>query len=302
MTPIVAGSAAGLGVTMVIAQILPKPPPELRSAVARLNTPLMETGSVRDEDRRRNQDAKRDSILPDSWLRWLTGSGLLRAASTDLALLGRNAENHALAKITAGVAGLLFVPILTLAAAVAGLKLPLAVPVGLSIIVGVFCFFGPDIEVKTESTKARTVFHKVLHGYLVNIAMERRANRGILQALEEAASVGDSWVLARIRTTLIAAQMSNTTPWLALEELGAEIGVMHLVETAQTMRSASEEGTAVFSRLIAQADSLGDAVLSEERAIANARSERLVIPVSALAIVILAIMMYPLMARLKYGM
>jgi len=74
---------------------------------------------------------------------------------------------------------------------------------------------------------------------------------------------------------------------------------MHLVEAAQTLRSASEEGTAVFTRLVAQADSLGDTVLSEERSLANARSERLVFPVSGLTVIILAIMMYPLLARLS---
>jgi hypothetical protein len=54
----------------------------------------------------------------------------------------------------------------------------------------------------------------------------------------------------------------------------------------------------VFTRLIAQANSLGDAILAEERAAANVKSERLIIPVSALTVVILAILMYPLLARL----
>jgi hypothetical protein len=232
-------------------------------------------------------------------LQWISRSGLVRATPEDLAVLGRTHELHVAKKITAGLVGTLMVPTLVAILALAKIAVPIALPVGVTLLLGVVCFFGPDMEARKKAADARVVFDKILHGYLVNVALERRANRGIVQALEEAASVGDSWVLARIRATLLAAQMSNQTPWQALEELGASLGVMHLVEAAQTLRSASEEGTAVFARLVAQADSLGDAVLSEERALANARSERLVFPVSALTIVILAIMMYPLLARLS---
>jgi hypothetical protein len=216
----------------------------------------------------------------------------------DLAILGRSQDVHVAKKISAGIAGLVIVPLLMAVAFAAGYGIPVAIPVGLTLLVGVIAFFGPDVEARKKASEARSVFDKVLHGYLVNIALERRANLGIVQSLEEAASVGDSWVLQRIRSALLAAQLSNQTPWQALEELGVELGVMHLVEAAQTMRSASEEGTAVFKRLIAQADSLGDAILAEERAVANVRSERLIIPVSALTIVILAILMYPLLVRI----
>ncbi|MBW8806500.1 MAG: hypothetical protein JF587_21995, partial [Catenulisporales bacterium] len=67
---------------------------------------------------------------------------------------------------------------------------------------------------------------------------------------------------------------------------------------AQTLRSASEEGTAVCQRLTAQAESLGDAVLTEERAVANARSERMVVPVTAMGIVIMSMMAYPAVTEL----
>lgn len=297
IVPVTAGVAAGGGLTLMVAQLLPKGPPELKSAVQRLNSPLQES-AVR---RVAGADVieSRESALPRGLLDWVGRSGLVRATPEDLAILGRAHEVHVAKKITAGLAGALIVPTLTALLVVAGVAVPIALPVGATLLIGVLCFFGPDFEARKKAADARVVFHKILHGYLVNVALERRANRGIVQALEEAASVGDSWVLARIRSTLLAAQMSNQTPWQALEELGASLGVMHLVEAAQTMRSASEEGTAVFTRLVAQADSLGDAVLSEERALANARSERLVFPVSALAVVILAIMMYPLLARLS---
>ena len=177
--------------------------------------------------------------------------------------------------------------------------MPVAVPAGLSLIIGALCFFGPDIEARAKATKARAEFNKVLYSYLVNVALERRANLGIVQALSDAASVGDSWVLQRLRSSLLAAQISNIAPWRALEELGTSLGIVHLVEAAQTMRSASEEGTAVFQRLIAQAESLGDAVLAEERAIAVARSERMVVPVTLMGMVVMLMMAYPAFAQLS---
>jgi hypothetical protein len=295
--PVTAGIAAGGGLTLIVAQILPKPPPELRSAVSRLNSPLQEKVTTTTRARDTPMEQQR-SLLPEQWISWFGNTGLVRATPQDLALLGRAQDVHVAKKITAGIAGLVMVPLLTTLMFAAGFGIPIAVPVGVTLNVGVISFFGPDIEARKKATDARAIFNKILHGYLVNVALERRANLGIVQALEEAASVGDSWVLQRIRSTLIAAQMSNQTPWQALEELGATLGVTHLVEAAQTMRSASEEGTAVFTRLIAQANSLGDAILAEERAAANVKSERLIIPVSALTVVILAILMYPLLARL----
>jgi hypothetical protein len=292
VTPIVAGTAAGLGITLVVAQVLPKPPPELRSAVARLNSPLR--ASVSHAAVAEQTGDAHSSPIPDWLLSWFADSGLVRARSQDLAILGKSREQHITAKILTGLLGVLFAPAMMAVAFAAGIRVPIVIPAGLSVILGAICFFGPDAEVKSKAEKARTEFTKILHSYLVSVALERRANRGILQALEEAAAIGDSWVLHRIRSTLLAAQMSNLTPWQALEELGTTLGVVHLAEAAQTMRSASQEGTAVFARLLAQAESLGDAVLAEERAVANERSERMIIPVSAMAIVIIMIMAYPL--------
>lgn len=295
--PIVAGMATGGGVTLVIGQLLPKPPPQLRSAVSRLNSPLQESTTLALTRQEFASEAK-STLIPEALSTWLDSSGLVRASPEDLAILGKTPEQHVAEKISMAVLGFLLPPLAVALFSVAQVHLPIAVPVALSLAFGILSFFGPDIEVRGKAAKQRTVFLKILHSYLVNVALERRANRGIVQALEEAATVGDSWVLQRIRTTLLSAQIANVTPWLALEELGTVLGVMHLVEAAQTMRSASEEGTAVFTRLIAQAESLGDAVLAEERAIANARSERMIIPVSAMGLVIMVMMIYPTFSQM----
>jgi hypothetical protein len=299
VAPIVAGAAAGGGLALVIAQLLPTPPPELRSAVARLNAPLKEATQLLNDPRETAATGEGSALIPESLISWLSGSGLVRATPEDLAILGKTPEQHTTQKIGMGILGFLLAPFMAALGLVANIHLPLAVPAGLSVIFGTLCFFGPDLEVSGKAKKARNDFDKILHGYLVNVALERRANLGIVQALEEAASVGDSWVLHRIRNTLLAAQMSNVTPWQALEELGTVLGVMHLVEAAQTMRSASEEGTAVFQRLIAQADSLGDAVLAEERVIANARSERMIVPVAVMGILVLTVLTYPAVAQIS---
>lgn len=292
VAPIVAGIAAGGGLTLVVGYLLPSPPPELKSAVERLNAPLREVSTL-GVDSRTTVGEKGRSILPEPVLTWLKGSGLVLASPEDLAILGKNATTHSAEKISMGIAGLLLPTLLTMFLIAAKIQVPLAIPAGFAILFGVAAFFGPDLEVRSQAARARMQFEKVLHAYLVNVALERRANLGIVQAMSEAATVGDSWALRRIRAALLASQMSNTTPWQALEELGTELGVRHLVEAAQTLRSASEEGTAVFQRLTAQADSLGDAVLTEERAAANARSERMVVPVTCMGIVIMVMMAYP---------
>ena len=297
VAPIVAGIAGGTGLTLVVANLLPSPPPELRSAVERLNAPLREATPSSAEQRETDAATAR-TILPQSVLTWLQGSGLVVAAPEDLAILGRNATAHSAQKITMGVLGMMLPAMFAVLMTAAKVHISLAIPAGFSLLFGVLCFFGPDLEVRSQAARARIEFEKVLHAYLINVALERRANLGIVQAMSEAAAIGDSWVLHRIRATLLASQMSNTTPWQALEGLGTDLGVMHLVEAAQTLRSASEEGTAVFQRLTAQAESLGDAVLTEERAVANARSERMVVPVTAMGIVIMSMMAYPAVMEL----
>ena len=300
VAPIVAGIAAGGGLTLVVAHLLPSPPPELRSAVERLNSPLRETTQLA-VSHREGAGAKDRSILPEPLLTWLQGSGLVLASPEDLAILGRNATAHTAQKVGMGALGLLMPLAFTVFLTAAKIHVSLAIPIGFALLISVTCFFGPDLEVRSQAARARTEFEKVLHSYLINVALERRANLGIVQAMSEAASIGDSWVLRRIRATLLASQMSNTTPWQALEELGTALGVMHLVEAAQTLRSASEEGTAVFQRLTAQADSLGDAVLTEERAVANARSERMVVPVTCMGLVIMIMMGYPAVIELIHA-
>lgn len=300
VVPIVAGIAGGTGLTLVVANLLPSPPPELRSAVQRLNSPLREVTPVA-VDPREAVGSKGKSILPQGLLTWLQGSGLVIASPEDLAILGKTATAHSAEKISLGLLGAMLPMLFTVMLAAAKIYISLAIPAGFAVLIGVLCFFGPDLEVRSQATRARTEFEKVLHAYLVNVALERRANLGIVQAMSEAAAVGDSWVLHRIRSTLLASQLSNSVPWQALEELGTELGVMHLVEAAQTLRSASEEGTAVFQRLTAQAESLGDAVLTEERAVANARSERMVIPVTLMGIVIMSMMAYPAFVEILHA-
>ena len=110
VAPIVAGGVAGAGLTLVVAQLLPSPPPELRSAVARLNSPLKEATPLFTEQQEIN-NGPNSSIIPESLIRWLDGSGLVRATSEDLALLGKTSEHHTAEKIGIGIVGLLFAPI-----------------------------------------------------------------------------------------------------------------------------------------------------------------------------------------------
>jgi hypothetical protein len=292
---VLAGLLVAVGVTVMVAQLLPAPPPDLRSAIERLNAPLLDPATVG-----RSERAARASLgmVPASWVAALRRSQFVRVPHTDLALLGENVDTFVATKISFGLMGLVMVPLGDVAATLSGLSLPWTVPVAGSLVIGLICFFLPDLSVRSRGAAARTVFVKVLYRYIYQVALQRRGSIGVLQALNDAAALGDSWVIARIRRVLLHADHANTAPWPALEQLAAQIGVPQLADAAATLRSASTENIAAYDRLIAQADALRDDIRTREHALANARSERLVIPVTVLAVVIVVIMTYPMLLRL----
>ncbi|MFD8494887.1 type II secretion system F family protein [Amycolatopsis sp. NPDC059657] len=158
----------------------------------------------------------------------------------------------------------------------------------------------PALALREEVAAVREEFRRGLAVYLDLVAQERATGRAPAQALREASGISDSRVFRRIRATLGHAVHSGITPWVALTELGDRVGVPELADLAAIMSSASD-GAAVYTSLTAQAKSLRQAALSADRAEANARSERLDLPVTVLLIGFLILLLYPTVSRLLIG-
>lgn len=158
----------------------------------------------------------------------------------------------------------------------------------------------PVLAVQEDAARAREEFRRATATYLDLVAQERATGRAPSQALGEAAAVGDSWVFARISRTLGRATRAGHTPWEALSRLGTRMRVVELADLADILATAAD-GAAIYTTLIAKTSALRAAALATDKADANARSQRLALPVALLLVAFLLLVMYPAMIRLTTG-
>ena len=296
---IASGALVGLGVTLVIRELLPSHP-DLSSALARLSEAPARRQAEAEPSPPGAVAALRQSLGP--WLARHGGDGLfVRVPTRELDLLGSSVEGYWLRKVALGFLGLLFPVALTAATALLGLRLPLILPAGASLALAAGLFLVPDVDVRRRAEDARREFRRAVCAYLDLAALERAADAGPIEALERAAAVGHGWVFARVRDALLRAQLSGTQPWTGLSALAEEIGVPELGDLADIMRLSGEDGAAVYDTLRARARSLRSTILTDHEARANRDSEAMVVPVALLGLVFVGLIGYPAFARILLG-
>ena len=170
-------------------------------------------------------------------------------------------------------------------------------PVLASLALGVGLSFLPDYNVRSDAAAARVEFARALSAYVDMVALERNAGSGPRQALEAAATTGDSWVFRRLAEELARSRWSGVPPWDALTTLADDLGLPELGEVSDIMRLSGEEGAAVYPTLRARSASMRAALTAAELAKANAAGERLSMPVAVLALIFLILLAVPALLR-----
>ncbi|WP_037364690.1 hypothetical protein [Amycolatopsis orientalis] len=181
-----------------------------------------------------------------------------------------------------------------------GIGLPITVAVLAAVVAALAGSLVPMLAVREDATRAREEFRRATAAYLDLVAQERATGRAPSQALAEAAAVADSWVFARISRTLGRAMRAGHTPWEALSRLGKRMGVVELADLADILATAAD-GAAIYTTLIAKAGALRSAALAGDKADANARSQRLALPVALLLVAFLLLAIFPALIRLLTG-
>jgi hypothetical protein len=283
------GALAGLGLTLVVAELVPAPP-DLRSALERLAnqrpSPIVAPATGL-QDRLGRALLARGCSLPG-----------LRPPVRELAILRIAPHEWLGEKALLAVIGLAFPPLLAGLLTVAGIGLPWPLPTLASLGLAVVFFVLPSLTLRERAASAREDFARAVGAYIELVALERLAGAGTNQALENAAHVGQSWVFERVREELLRARLSGVTPWESLADLAEELGVPELGDLSDIMRLAGEEGAQVYEALRARGRSLRTAMLTREQARANAASERMVLPVSLLALCFALMIATPAMYHL----
>lgn len=226
---------------------------------------------------------------------------IVKPPTTELAILRIPQHRFYAEKVLFGLVGVLMPTLAAVVLTVAGIALPVMVPVAASLAIGVAMSFVPDMNIRGEAAEARQEFRHALAAYIDLVAMERNAGSGARQALEVAAKVGDSWVFQRISEELVYSRWSGVTPWDSLTKLGDELGLSDLSDLADIMRISGEEGAASYQALRARAASMRSALQSSEMSSANAAVERLSMPTALLFVLFMMLLVTPSLLRVVFG-
>jgi len=286
---LVVGAVAGLGLAILVAELIPRQP-RLAGVIERLGDTV---GPVADPG------GSLDGRLGRWAQRNLAGLPGFRAPVKDLQLLNRSTQSYFATKMVLVLLGLVAPTIVSVLFWLLGFSsLAFGLSAAASIPLAILMLFISDLMVRQEADEAREEFSRAIAAYLELVAAERKRGAPASVALEEAASVGDSWVFERIRQELLRARFSGTQPWEALRSLSNEIGVKELSDVADIMRLSGEEGAAVYEALRARGKALRVQLLNQEHTVANRLSERMTYPQSLLGIVFMAMLVTPPLLRL----
>lgn len=215
----------------------------------------------------------------------------------ELKLLGRTPHQYAVSLGASAMVGLAVPALAGATAAVAGIGIPFAIPVAVSLGFAALAALLAHFDVISKADKARYEFRRAVCSYLDLVSLELAAGHGPVAALERAGSGVDAWVFERLREALLRAQLQLHQPWDELRELASTIDVPELGDVGDIVHAAGADGAVVHETLLARADSLRDQIRVEALALAKATTTKLDIPGAALLLVLAIFIIYPLLTR-----
>jgi tight adherence protein C len=293
------GAGAGAGLLLVARGIAP-PRPSLADALAQLRrvpqpAPVVTPGEAGGFAARLG--------APLAGLLVRTGAGALvwGRVRRDLAVLGRSPERHLAEKATLATVGLVLAPACATLAALSGVAIPLALPAWAALVGAVGGSFLPDLGIHADAEARRGDFRHALSSFLDLVVIALAGGGGVETALADAAGIGEGWAFDQLRRALGQARLARTSPWTALEQLGAELGVAELGELAASVGLAGTEGAKVRASLAAKAASLRSHQLAEAETAAQAATERMSLPVVLLFAGFLCFIGFPAIERVMAG-
>jgi Flp pilus assembly protein TadB len=200
-----------------------------------------------------------------------------------LRVLDRSLERHAYEKILAAVAGFA-VPILaSVAMAAGGVSIPVLWALVFAVVLGVGGFLYPDLPLAEQVEARRREFRHALSAYLDLVSILMAGGAGIESSLVSAAEDGAGWAFDEIRWALHRAEVTRATPWESFDQLGEDLGVRELQDLAANVSTAGEFGARIRQTLSAKADAMRASQAAELEAEAERQTERMLIPLIALA-------------------
>ncbi len=224
-----------------------------------------------------------------------------RELNTRLALSNSSLEVLAVRCLVSAAVGSLL-PVLTwTVVVVAGVRVPLLVPLAVGVVCGISGALLPIIELDAEAKRGRRHARRVICSFLDLVVLGLAGGMGIESALLAAAQLGENVVSRRILAALSLSRDTGEPPWDALARLGDTLGIEEFGELAATAGLAGMEGAKIRATLAARAASIRRHELANAEAEANALTEKLFIPGTFLLVGFLIFIGYPAFTRIASG-
>ncbi|MGH4029351.1 type II secretion system F family protein [Actinomycetota bacterium Odt1-20B] len=291
------GALFGAGASALVYGLRP-PRTALADVLTALNTPAQSADSRPTRGGRGGDEAEWATRLGRRAVPLLRALGLpTPALRADLAVCDVDEDQHLAGKAVCATAGLLApwlaVVVLRLGAGVAsGWWVPLAGSLALAVVL----FFAPDLSLRAQATRRRSEMRHTLSLVLDLTVIALAGGAGIQQALGQAVAAPQGWAAAKLRHALNVAQLTRTSPWPHLADLGRQLAVIDLTELASTLGLAGSEGAKIRSSLTAKARAMRRRRISEADGAAQAATERMSLPVVGLFAAFLLLIGYPALA------
>jgi tight adherence protein C len=286
------GCAIGAAVFFLIVQIRP-PRPDPLVMLARFDQ--AQTGAVAQAEATPAKSAVGAETRLGRWVSMeLARRGIpYTSLRQDLALNGQNFDATMGRKVVVGVGGFLIGLVITVFLGVAGLHLPIGVPVVVALMFAAAFFFIPDFDARTAAAKRRKEFKRALGAYLDWVSLQMSGKAAAEQALPEAAKIGSGWPLALIRHTVTNATRSGQDVWVSLTDLGDRIGVVQLRELGTLVQLVAHDGAQVRDTLAARASSLRTEELADAEGTAGKRDQSMLMAQILLGVGFAVFLGYP---------
>ncbi len=284
---LVAGLTSGLGLWLAWTGLRPLPEP-LDAALARVSRLPVAPRPVADGLDQR--DARIGGFLLDHIPPLARRLDALRS---DLRVVGREPEVEAVRVAVYVLLPLVIGPWIGFLGWALGLPLPGFLPGAVALAASTAGLVLPFVSLRAEAAERRRAFTHALSSWCDVVVMTLASGRGVEQAMETAGSSGQGWAFAELRGALQAGYVRGEPPWVALERLGAELGVADLSELASTVALAGEEGAAVRVTVAAKARTMRERTAAEGELAAASVTERMSLPSVLLVVGFLLFLCYP---------
>lgn len=221
---------------------------------------------------------------------------VLGAAASDLRVLGRTPEAEALRRLATFAVGGLAGPLLAAAAAAGGMAIsPTAVLFTSCAGAGVAILHALT-GTSRAAARRRRAYRWQLAMILLAVGMALAMSQGVGTALVAATRSRRPGLVEEIARVLDRSRLHRQTPWGRLGVLGSDLGISDLVEVAENLALAGDDGARVRQTVMAKADALLVRILTEEEAEANEATEAMNLPTVVLLLAFMAFVAVPAMS------